>query len=448
MSSIKLAFDNRIQNTTGAIATVQVFNASLQIIVPETVVPVDIFGYDVPIGPETGDYLVRAILPSGEILNTMVKLESEDATATAHLISAESFPDESLSWAYAQQSVSQASGLPRASASGEMFAQFRAISSVYNLPDPRVELIGIGQQIHQLFTILEETRTLYKTRASRRDARLNRITSLVNTRGVIQDSNTSSDPRIIARYEVTLPDNIQPAFALCRYPGGGERYAPICVVLLPPATQMMLLFVRTDGPAQFALSTSQTAYNDFQYTSEAAIPPHPRALINTNPGRKIAMEEHAESLLSFLQSGLTQSADIVGTDLLKTAESLLTGKRTYPAAASIAGYFLLQASITQQHYKWLRDLCNRFESYPDGAVLYGTYWLRLGKRRTARKYLLAAVKRGVPVFTFSLRLLRDGLLQLSETARKVDEELESAQQQLRLVSANADWDSRTTSFVI
>lgn len=161
----------------------------------------------------------------------------------------------------------------------------------------------------------------------------------------------------------------------------------------------------------------------------------------------------AEAILAFLVRGETDRARVAGEGFADNAEELLLHKMRDPAAAAIGGYFLLLAGRFDKLHNWTQNLDRLFERLPDGAVIHA--WHRLQQEtpdfKLARDRLLAAVSRGLPVYTRGLRLLYDGLSMLAHRHQQEhkghpDQGLEGALVALRPYAAAADWQAATTTF--
>ena len=91
---------------------------------------------------------------------------------------------------------------------------------------------------------------------------------------------------------------------------------------------------------------------------------------------------------------------------------------------------------------WGRNLADWFPDLPDGCVVWAAQLMheRSSDPAEIRKYLLEAVKRGVPVYTEGLRLITDGL-------RLMGEEGMEAREKVRAATGVVVWDSPVTSSV-
>lgn len=103
---------------------------------------------------------------------------------------------------------------------------------------------------------------------------------------------------------------------------------------------------------------------------------------------------------------------------LSHAESMLYDKISYPLTAAVGGY-LLVLGLDRKGYRaaskrwqdWVENLDHWFSWLPDGAVLHAALHFLLGgpKRDEAYDALMRAYDRGLPFFTFGLKLMMDGM---------------------------------------
>jgi hypothetical protein len=153
----------------------------------------------------------------------------------------------------------------------------------------------------------------------------------------------------------------------------------------------------------------------------------------------------AQALLGFLTQGQLSAARTIGDDYLKEAEWLLSEKFADPIGAAVGGYFILAAGdLHRFHGHWSRNLAEQFSWLPDGGVIYAWHLLRqqTPDRDGARRELLRAANRGVPLFTRGLRLLYDGLTLFLDD----DPVVRAALKRLAPYTLAADWNTGTTTF--
>ncbi len=152
----------------------------------------------------------------------------------------------------------------------------------------------------------------------------------------------------------------------------------------------------------------------------------------------------AEAILDLINNGGIKEAKTLMNK--QEAEQLLKEKRNDCSAAAIGGYYLLKTGELPRLHDWANNLAEWFPYLPDGAIIHAWQMIcgRYVDQTFIRKRLLDAVKRGVPVYTEGLRLLYDGLYQLT-AIRKNDSELREALILIRELALNADWTTSVTS---
>lgn len=142
------------------------------------------------------------------------------------------------------------------------------------------------------------------------------------------------------------------------------------------------------------------------------------------------------SVLGYINSGAIHKA--VALVDFEHAKRMLFDKISYPLAASIGGY-LLVLSMDRESYQsdknnwkdWVVNLDNWFEWLPDGAILHCAMNLMSVEHDKQEAYnaLMRAYDRGLPFFTFGLKLMIDGMRYFSnegnELARQHLSELET-----------------------
>jgi hypothetical protein len=100
------------------------------------------------------------------------------------------------------------------------------------------------------------------------------------------------------------------------------------------------------------------------------------------------------------------------------AQDLLFHKMSNPLAATVGGYMLV-LGLNRKAYRaqsdawmrWVDNLCRWFPWLPDGAVLKAAKYFVLGDkdRDGAFDALMTSFDRGLPVFTFGLNLMLEGM---------------------------------------
>lgn len=156
----------------------------------------------------------------------------------------------------------------------------------------------------------------------------------------------------------------------------------------------------------------------------------------------------AEVLLSYLSQGKVDQAQLVSESLI--ALELLYGKRENPIAAAIAGYFLLLCGdFNKLNQVWTNNLANWMTWLPDGAVIDAWYRMRVKPpdQDRAKRRLLEAAARGMPVYRRGLRLLLDGLTSFNDDPSFGGPDVSAALKSVRRYAAAVDWRAPITTFI-
>lgn len=160
----------------------------------------------------------------------------------------------------------------------------------------------------------------------------------------------------------------------------------------------------------------------------------------------------AEAILSMLTSGAIDEAKAM--ENAGAAEMMLYTKMQDPTAAAIAGYYLLKTGELERLHDWTKNLANWIDWMADGAVIRAWHLLKAARyagidrdeaQQKARKFLLEAVDRGVPIYTEGLRLLRDGINALSSNPE--DTEARQAKATIDAYTQSCDWAAPLTTFL-
>ncbi len=156
-------------------------------------------------------------------------------------------------------------------------------------------------------------------------------------------------------------------------------------------------------------------------------------------------EQTVESLLGYMDRGAMDKAERVSQVL---AEDLLRGKYFEPIKATLGDYYLLRTNQLARRANWAENLARDITWLPDGAVIYAWHLLKQKNPDLAevRRWLLAAVKRGMPIYTEGLRLLYDALVMFSQADEINQPEIEAALARVKPYAAAADWHAPTVTF--
>ncbi len=157
--------------------------------------------------------------------------------------------------------------------------------------------------------------------------------------------------------------------------------------------------------------------------------------------------ERADGILHYLSRGAFADAEIAGTDFVQMAEALVSDKLVDPFGTAVGGYLLLRAEPLQQFNRWIAKLDTIMSWLPDGAIIHAWHLRQQLKPDMAlfRDRLLEADRRGLPLYTQGVRLLVDGLRLLNRMNEK-DLDVEDALARVSDYAAAVDWSAPTTTF--
>jgi len=150
----------------------------------------------------------------------------------------------------------------------------------------------------------------------------------------------------------------------------------------------------------------------------------------------------ADATLNYLRRGDFGAARTM-EEWAENSQNLLYTKMEDPYAAAVGGYLLLKLQRFDLMRDWARNLADRFPFLPDGCVIWASQMIHQepSKEADIKKYILAAVGRGLPVYTDGLRLLIEGLRLLGQAG-------EAHHQQLRAQLGEVVWSSPVTATVV
>ena len=124
------------------------------------------------------------------------------------------------------------------------------------------------------------------------------------------------------------------------------------------------------------------------------------------------------SATAYLSAGHIQAA----ATHVRKAKDMLFGKIKNPYAAALGAYTLLKYSDADNERwpKWIENLNQRFDWFPDGAVLLG--WLNIERKNIAAacENFTAAYHLGIPLYSHTLKLMVDGVRILSSESADIN----------------------------
>jgi hypothetical protein len=315
-------------------------------------------GITIPV-TQPGVYLVRATLPSGEVMSSTVRA-AQDQTVMAMLRPPKRSPNEGLAWAYYMQRVPAQSGWHEENIRRRGPAFDDLAFATPSLPTTELWLCERDNRWRRAHTADATTSPVGINPGD--------VTALVATDVVRQ--GVSGTVWGAVEWE-------------------GDRK----LVAIPVANQQSIrVFVVRDD-------------HDVEKFRVLIGGSHPEA----------------EAILGFLTSGDFEAARRVGEKWFDKAEQLLRDRTFDPIAATLAGYFLLRAGGVSRLHDWTSNLANWFDWLPDGAVICGWHMALTNRWSDAEHWLTEAVHRGIPLYTQGLRLLHDGLRILDGRGAEVRE---------------------------
>ena len=149
----------------------------------------------------------------------------------------------------------------------------------------------------------------------------------------------------------------------------------------------------------------------------------------------------ADTIAGYLQRGDLYSAEAM-VDWVEQAQDMMFAKIEDPYAAAVGAYLLLKLRRFSQMHAWARNVADLFPFLPDGCVIWASQLMQQSQPDPVeiRKYLLEAVKRGLPVYSEGLRLLTDGLRLMGQDGAEAREKVKAA-------AGVVVWDSPVTASV-
>jgi hypothetical protein len=403
--------------------------------VPTVPVPVEVIDRDMRIVAETtvplgspkpvevsasGRVLVRAVLPSGECVATNVTVPVASAaepnpSVTATLSSTDPSPHEGTAWAYTVQGLQRAT-----SGRSPAVAAVLARGAMAPSPPSQTTLVVTAEQAYRnagasggVFRLQRDPHVYWLWPGPPGDRRV--VTHFEARRPELETLNTTQWwPSYLEIITAVFPEDPED-FHFSDSPPGR------LLVAAPPFTQSEIVLVESDADT--------TA--------------HPvRPLVGGGDPR-------ADAILSYLTQGAFADARTIGGSITDAEiQDILLQKRKDPASAVVSVYYQLRAG-TVARPDWVKNLADWFVMIPDGAVQYGWCLLRQASPDyvTARTFFLTAAQRGVPMYSYGVRLLYDGLNLLAERDAG-DTEVAAAFRAVRRLAAVIDWRSAFTSLAL
>jgi hypothetical protein len=118
--------------------------------------------------------------------------------------------------------------------------------------------------------------------------------------------------------------------------------------------------------------------------------------------------QEVDTIFEYVRNADLHMARQLAPRMIERAQDILQGKVSNPVQATLAAYALLKVSNTERT-DWVLNLTNWFNYLPDGPIIYAWYLIREGKAEQAHEFFRLALRRGLPMYSEGVRLLRDGL---------------------------------------
>jgi hypothetical protein len=224
-----------------------------------------------------------------------------------------------------------------------------------------------------------------------------------NPETAIENLESSSDTLVIKRCgkdAAALPGKIK----LEQHPGwagNGEQWRPLLMrarFSLPPDGKKQQEALLVYPPSDDALPLTLLPDSDPGVNRSA-----PWLLAYSDSG-----DRDVDLMFSYIRNADLHTARQLAPGMIDRAQALLQAKRSNPVQATLAAYALLKVSNVERQ-DWVLNLANWFRYLPDGAIIYGSYLIQEGKAEQAHVFFGEALKRGVPMYSEGVRLLRSGL---------------------------------------
>jgi hypothetical protein len=336
----------------------------------------------------TGDYVVRAELPSGEWLDAQVTVPA-DGSGHAVLRSQQPSPSETMDWAYYIKGVSRT-----------------ARSDVADIERLQPSLRSLSAGVRADLWVKERSGHWVQLTADNPS----------ESRFLIGDIDLPHDPYLIAGFEPRSSSRELHCFQIT------AKGSPSKFVILPPADRARVLICLDSLPST---------------------PGDPFHIVVDGP------DPAGDALMTYLISAELSAARIIGDDFVRSAAASLDDTEN-PLPILISGYYLIGAKPDCSMPDWFMP-SDRFPWLPDVPVLHAAFLLRQSgdkhKLAAARDLLLEAERRGPPCFTQGLRLLVDGLNILDAIPELVDDVTRDARSRALQLASACDWRVPNTTFV-
>ena len=384
---------------------------------------------------DAGQYVVEAILPSGETLYQEISLSGPGETKDVVLGS-----ESSHEWLAMQHFI----GNTRRKATSDGLLRRRSFTKdqAGAVPMERLPVQVTAQIISSLADpLVAESGSSWGTldKYFQKYEANPQFPSLRNSGAT--DDNVSALP--IRAFQPTILDQDERVFEFDNQLLADNQYPLIVDYHSPSFTRHYIMVLENKLASQFAVLPVPWIQD---LNREHKI----QVLVNL-PASRVSHETLAVSIaipdrrvgavIGYLGSGLLPTAE----KLVKTATDMLYDKMVNPIAAAAGAYVMVFAEKSNERdewHKWVENLMNWFPWLPDGAIIHS--WLKLiyGNKNKdlveARKNLLEGFRRGLPFYSKGVKMLLDGLTIFANDAGHKDIEIEDALKTVRRIAINTN----------
>jgi len=367
---------------------------------------------------DPGQYVIEAILPSGEVISEEVSID-ESTEQRELLLKSDVSPHEWLAWQHFAGNVERSRD-----------AYYKRQQSIVEQKDA----VNIRADLVSLLTLPPR---ILELDMSSPGALVSR--GLFFALPQLKDIDpTQPLPDSLPFFGVLVPPVIRDPTSWVYFFEQDSTSFPSYEV---ECFKRHYLFVRSQGiPAQYCVLPVPWMQADFHGEAAAqvlvrSIAVNPEVSPATDPGYRISVTVHDHvvgSIISYLGTGKLQAA----ATIMKKAIEMLEEKVANPMAAAAGAYVLLgteDLSQPKDWHDWVGNLMKWFPWLPDGAIQHA--WLKMNQQDSernlfeARASLLEGYRRGLPFYSKGVGMLRDGLALFANDARAAgepDKEIEAA----------------------
>jgi hypothetical protein len=166
----------------------------------------------------------------------------------------------------------------------------------------------------------------------------------------------------------------------------------------------------------------------------------------------VTRDRETEVLSHYMDNGDYYNSATLANEFLENAERLLRDKNQNPYGAIVAGYYLLGVGDLERLRNWPNNFADWSNWLSDSAIIHAWQILldsEIRDKSIARKRLIDAAHRGVPAFKQGLRYLAEGLQNFSSLAHQdkaEDQEVDAALKFVDRFTRATNWNQRLVTY--